>query len=328
MGGGLGIGSIYWPAPAPLAPACRPTVPDTAAASSADLSHRLDPAAGDRVLRRLLGAGEAPWLHEEIGRRMAERLAVIRQTPAAVLVWPADDAPLAPGLRAACPGACFERVVEHRAPAEGGRSWWARWRGGEAALPEKTPRQLEAGQAAMLWSVMRLHLDADPRALLAAWRRALAPEGFVMYATLGPGSLPQLRELYARLGWGPALAEPIDMHDLGDMMVEAGFADPVMDQETLRLTYTDPEALLKELRGLGANSAPGRFPGLRTPHWRTRLLTALQGLAGTDGRIPLELEVVYGHAFRAPDRGPAVSADTRIALDDMKSMLRRRPPQG
>ncbi len=67
---------------------------------------------------------------------------------------------------------------------------------------------------------------------------------------------------------------------------------------------------------------------MRTPRWRAELLAGLHRLADAQGRLHLTLEVVYGHAFRAPDKGPAVSADTRIALDDMKSMLRRRPPGG
>ena len=285
--------------------------------------HRLDPAAARRVGRRLLATHPTPWLHEELGRRMADRLSVIRQAPPSVLLWPGDDGAPVPELRAACPAAVVQRVVEHRSP-QPAPAWWQRWRA-QTAPTELSPAQVPDGQAALLWSVMRLHWDADPRALLAVWRRALAPDGFVMYATLGPGSLPELRALYRRHGWGTPLALPIDMHDLGDMMVEAGFADPVMDQETLRLTYSSPQALLDELRSLGANTAPGRFAGLRTPRWHARLLAALGELVDAEGRLPLTLEVVYGHAFRAPDKGPAVQADTRIGLDEMRALLRRRP---
>ena len=66
------------------------------------------------------------------------------------------------------------------------------------------------------------------------------------------------------------------MHDLGDMLVEAGFADPVMDQETITLTWPSGEALLAELRQLGGNVDPRRFAGLRTPRWRSRLAEALE----------------------------------------------------
>jgi malonyl-CoA O-methyltransferase len=157
---------------------------------------------------------------------------------------------------------------------------------------------------------------------MQAWRAALSSEGFVLFSTIGPGSLGLLRALYAEAGWGPAHAPLVDMHDLGDMLVESGFADPVMDQETLRLDYGSAETLLAELRELGGNLAPQRFPGCRTPRWRAALIEGLSRRAAADGRIPLEIELVYGHAFRAPDRGPLISDNTRIDLDDMKLMLR------
>ena len=87
------------------------------------------------------------------------------------------------------------------------------------------------------------------------------------------------------------------MHDLGDMLVQAGFADPVMDQETSDADLGRRRALLAELRALGGNADPARQPGLRTPRWRSRLGQALQQLHGADGRLRLDFEVVYGHAF-------------------------------
>jgi malonyl-CoA O-methyltransferase len=175
----------------------------------------------------------------------------------------------------------------------------------------------------MVWSAMGLHWAIDPLAQLQAWRRALAPEGFVMFSTLGPGTLAELRWLYAQAGWGSPMAPLVDMHDLGDMMVEAGFADPVMDQETLTLTWATPEALLAELRSLGRNADPARLAGSRTPRWRRQLCEALQAMAGTDGRIALSIELVYGHAYNKPESGPRVTPNTAIALDDMKLMLRK-----
>jgi len=187
----------------------------------------------------------------------------------------------------------------------------------------------------MLWSNMALHLCADPQTLFGAWYRALALDGFLMFSTLGPGSLGTLRSLYAARGWGEPFAPFVDMHDLGDMLVQAGFADPVMDQETLTLTWPDAGRALDELRGLGGNMAQGRMPGLRTPRWRQRLLDALSAQArpAADGRIALAFEIVYGHAFRPLPR-PRVAAETALPLDDLRAMVRggrgavsRRPPK-
>ena len=115
------------------------------------------------------------------------------------------------------------------------------------------------------------------------------------------------------------------MHDLGDMMVGAGFADPVLDQETLTLRWKSGEALLAELRQIGGNAAPDRFPGLRTPAWRRRLLAALAERAGADGSIGLSVEVAYGHGFKT---GPRLRPGEPVAvpLDDMRAMVRRPRP--
>src|SRR5258706_15503839 len=111
----------------------------------------------------------------------------------------------------------------------------------------------------------------DPPALMERWQKALSADGFVMFSCFGPDTLRELRWLYRRLGWPAPTIAFVDMHDLGDMLVHAGFADPVMDQELLSLTWAHPKALLDELHGLGGNASPDRFAGLRTPRWKQGL---------------------------------------------------------
>lgn len=289
----------------------------------------LDAKALARVLQRLNAAAEPPWLHGEVARRMAERLAVVKLQPRAVADWPAFIGASREHLRRAYPAATVVAVEPDARRRDATAAalkepWWspARWRGGVARV--LTPQELAAGEVQLLWSNMALHLAQDPQALFGAWHRVLAIDGFLMFSTLGPGTLGTLRSLYAEQGWGEPFAPFVDMHDLGDMLVEAGFADPVMDQETLTLTWPDAERALAELRGLGGNLAAGRMPGLRTPRWRARLHEALAVLARrrADGRLALEFELVYGHAFRPPPRA-RVAAETALPLDDLRAMVRR-----
>ncbi len=285
----------------------------------------IDERALAQVLRRLRGAGGAPWLHGEVARRMAEKLAVVRAQPALVLDWWSSLGASAELLRRAYPKARHLAVEpEARAPAT---RWWspARWAG---RAPEVAAEGALAPAAAnLVWANMTLHLAADPRSQLSAWREALAVDGFVMFSTLGPGTLATLAALYRAQGWPPPFAPFVDMHDLGDMLVEAGFADPVMDQETITLTWAGAEALLAELRALGGNFDPGRHAGLRTPRWRARLLQALAKTAGADGRPALSFEVVYGHAFKPPPRA-RVTAETAVPLDTLRAALRGRGSPG
>ena len=256
-------------------------------------------------------------MHGEAARRMGERLAFIKRQPARVLEWRswlgASDAV----LRERCPRA--ERIVVEEIARESA-PWWSprRWAGGPAAM---APAAVPAGSADLLWANMALHFEADVEGLLRRWRPLIATDGFLMFSTLGPGSLDALRELYRDAGWGPALAPLVDMHDLGDMLVHAAFAEPVMDQEQLVLTWPDAGAALAELRGLGGNAAPDRFSGLRTPRWRERLRAALNERRGADGRVRLTLELVYGHAF-CPATRPRVAPQTHIPVEQLRSLAR------
>ncbi len=176
---------------------------------------------------------------------------------------------------------------------------------------------------------MMLHWQARPQQLMGRWHGALAAEGFLMFSTLGPGSLPGLRRVYERLGWGAPHAPFVDMHDLGDMLLHAGFAEPVMDQEIITLSWPDASSLLRELRTLGGNADPARFAGLRTASWRSRLLKEMDALRDADGRYRLDFEVIYGHAMRGAP-GPRVEAQTHVPLDQMRAMVaagRRIPAQ-
>ena len=198
--------------------------------------------------------------------------------------------------------------------------WWSprRWTGAATTVACAADVGDEQGQ--LLWSNMGLHLAVDPQAVMATWQRALAVDGFLMFSTLGPGSLTGLRQLYAEAGWPAPFAPFVDMHDLGDMLLHAGFADPVMDQEHITLTWSSPEALLLELRSLGGNAAVTRFPALRTARWRQELLRRLEQRRSTDGRIALGFEVVYGHAFKALPKA-RLGAETAVPLSDMRAMV-------
>lgn len=289
-------------------------------------ARRLDTTAVKAALQRLARSPRAPWLHAEVARRMAERLEIILLKPDVIVDWwgflgAGDDL-----LAQAYPKA-QRTVVEpdniwvKRSIAAGQRPWWTarRWGRGSSQVVEQG-NQLP-GSAQLVWSNMMLHMAADPPVLFEQWRQLLRADGFVMFSCLGPGTLRELRSLYARLGWPAATPGFVDMHDLGDMLVQADFADPVMDQETLTLRYDNPQALLAELRSLGGNTAPDRFKGLRTPRWKHKLESELEGLRGPHGKLELSFEVTYGHAFKAAPR-LRVGQPTTVSLDDMRAMVR------
>lgn len=288
---------------------------------------QIDAGAARRQRLRLAQAGQAPWLHAEVARRMLERLPVIRLQPRAVLQSRPSIGGGDEGLRQHYPDAtqlwlepdeAVRALLQQRLRRGWMQSMIERLRGGGATeLVADAP----AGAAQLLWSNMELHAEADKPALVGRWQAALEVDGCLMFSCFGPDSFIELRRLYAREGWPAAGPDWVDMHDLGDLLVHAGFADPVMDQEHLRLTWGSPEDLLRDLRALGGNVAPARGAGLRARAWREHLLRALEGLRGADGRLALTAELVYGHAFK-PAPKAKVTAHTEVSLEQMRAMIR------
>lgn len=207
--------------------------------------------------------------------------------------------------------------------------WLARFTRGRNA--QRSGTAPPDGAMQMVWANMLAHHAADPANLLSQWHRALATDGFVMFSCLGPDTLRELRALYARIGWPPPTHEFTDMHDWGDLLVKAGFAEPVMDMERITLTFESPARLLAELRSLGRNLHVRRFGALHGRGWLARLEAALdehlrlppENPGDAPGSLALSFEVIYGHALKPAPR-LQVASRTEITLDDMKTTLRQR----
>lgn len=291
----------------------------------------LDPVAAARWWRGVPGSDGAcqAWLHDEVSRRMEDRLQWIRLQPQRWIHWMPSLGGLQAHERLALryPRAQTQ-VVEPPGPRGLAAqkalqpAWWRRWGRGVPDFQPPVP-----GQAQMVWANMLLHTCTDPQSLFKAWHQALAVEGFVMFSCLGPDTLREWHAMYQHLGWSPAGPSFTDMHDWGDMLIQAGFAEPVMDMERITLTYASPEALLAELRGWGRNVHPERFAALRGRGWRTQLLSALarQAQQSPDGRLRLTFEIIYGHALKAAPRAPK-ARESRVSLDDMRAQLPSRAP--
>ncbi|MPM44339.1 hypothetical protein SDC9_91017 [bioreactor metagenome] len=288
----------------------------------------IDPAAAQRWHARAVDA--SPWLHEEVARRMQDRLQWMATAPVNWCDWD----PLNGGIeghalvqqRFAEAGCQIHETSsargQQRAQDIFGKPWWSlgRWSG-----PAQRFGKPEDASVQMLWANMALHTAANPQALIAQWHKALAVGGYVMFSCLGPDTVREIHALYADLGWPVPGHSMTDMHDWGDMLVHAGFAEPVMDMERITLTFATPERLLKELRELGRNLHPERFGALRGRAFRQKLENALaERLAdpAQGGQLAITFEIIYGHAFKPEPRVP-VEASSAVSLQDMRAMLRK-----
>jgi malonyl-CoA O-methyltransferase len=249
---------------------------------------------------------EAAVLARETGRRMAERLDLVKLDPARVADIGCATGDGVRELMRRYPRA-LPLAVDFARPmlaAVGGRSGrLQRWRGRAPRLVNADARALPIADNALslIWSNLMLHWLDDPLPALREMQRTLEVGGLLMVALLGPDTLRELRAA------GAPTANFRDMHDIGDMLVAAGFADPVMDMERITLTYASPRGLLRDQRHLGVRDEMfGRLP------WREwRRVLATWGTQRTADGLPATFEVIYGHAWK-PE--PRVAADGRAVV--------------
>ncbi len=251
----------------------------------------------------------AAVLQHEVCRRNLERLDFIRHAPARILDAGSGTGNAWPGLARRYPDA---RVVAlDLAPgmlrhARGSQPWHRRLLGRiPAAVCGDLERLPLAGASIDLaWSNLALQwVNALPRAF-AEMCRVLAPGGLFMFATFGPDTLKELREAQPDAG-GARISRFIDMHDIGDMLVKAGFADPVIDMEMFTLTYDSVREVMRDLQAIGANNAnAGRSRALSGRAWLAAVERGYEAHR-RDGKLPATFEVIYGHAWRPlPRTGP------------------------
>lgn len=153
----------------------------------------------------------------------------------------------------------------------------------------------------LVWSNLALHWAQDLPLALAEAIRALRPGGLLMFSIFGPDTLQELR--IASSGGEFRVNQHADMHDIGDMLVHCGYADPVMDMEKITLTYDALGGLLRDLRshGSAAVAAAGE-QGLRPRSSYLRVVSRYEQFRGVDARLPATFEVIYGHAWKPESR--------------------------
>jgi malonyl-CoA O-methyltransferase len=250
----------------------------------------------------------AARLDREIGARMLERLELVRLAPGVVVDAGAGPAPQAEGLRRRYPDA-FHVALDWSSAMLRERSVGSGWlgrilgmRGPAAVCADLRRMPLAAGSCGLAWSNMALHWVSDPLAAFAEFGRVLRPDGLLMFSTLGPDTLKELRGACEAAGMARNVHRFHDMHDLGDMLTGSGFGAPVMDMEVITLTYASVAALVADLRATGQNSsAAGRCRTLTGKHRWAAVRDRLESRA-VDGRISLTAEVVYGHAWKGTPR--------------------------
>jgi malonyl-CoA O-methyltransferase len=270
------------------------------------------------------GYADAAVVQREVGNRLLERFDVMKIAPQTIL-----DVGCGPGthtgaLRTRFPEANVIAIdhaatmVELAAPAPRGMlAKLSRKARDPGIVADMAALPIKHGAADVLWSNFALQWANDLPALFAEWNRATKVDGVLMFTQPGPDTLIELRRAVAAALPSRQSSFHIftDLHDIGDMLVHAGFADPVMDMEVITLEYKTTEALWADMRAQGAMSAVAttaqphgsalRARGCVSPRAWKRLNDALDAARDANGMIRMSVEVIYGHAWKIPPKKTA-----------------------
>jgi malonyl-CoA O-methyltransferase len=246
----------------------------------------------------------AAILQKEVRERMSSRLDLVKIAPSSVLDIGAGTGHAARALAARYPGShvvALDIALGMLRLANAGQPWWRRFapRRQNALCADMENLPLAAASMDLVWSNLAIQWSNDLDRVFAEMARVLRPEGLLSFSTFGPDTLKELREATMADPQHVHVSRFIDMHDIGDALVRAGFSAPVLDVERFVLTYDDVLALMRDLKAIGAHNAmQGRRRGLEGKGFLRQLTERYERLR-EHGKLPATYEVVYGHAWKA-----------------------------
>ena len=291
--------------------------------------YRIDKARVRASFDRAAGSYDAAAvLQQEVRTRMLARLDLVKITPQVIL-----DAGCGTGHASTALADRFigSRVVsldiamgmlkKMQAAQSGLKSRMGRMLGRQSpqllcADIERLP--LATGSTGLVWSNLAIQWCNDLDLAFGEVGRVLQSEGLFMFSTFGPDTLKELRQAAAADPEHVHVSRFIDMHDIGDALVRAGFTAPVLDVEHFVLTYDDVLGVMRDLKAIGArNAAEGRNRGLLGKGF-LRELTERYEQFRQDGKLPATFEVVYGHAWKAAPKFMPEDGSVPITLHKRK----------
>lgn len=183
---------------------------------------------------------------------------------------------------------------------------------------------LAARSADLVFSNLALQWSYDLHAVFREFRRVMKADAMLVFTCFGPDTLYELKQAWRAVDDRPHVNDHPDMHDVGDVLLAAGFRDPVMDTERLTLEYPDVMSLMRDLKGIGAhNVASERKHGLTGKTRLNNMLRAYEPFR-RGNCYPASYEVIYGTAFAPREGQPLKTPDGDVATFSIDA-LRKRP---
>ena len=266
----------------------------------------------------------AAELQRRVRDELLSRLDYVKLEPAAVLDLGAGTGHAALALKRRYPASTVLAVDLAESMLREARRRQTLFRRFQRVCADAAALPLRSASVELVFSSLMLQWCDVPDGVFAECRRVLRPGGLLSFTTFGPDTLVELRRAWAAADDGVHVSRFLDMHDVGDALVRAGFAEPVMDVDRVTLTYAEVRDLMRDLKAIGAhNAASGRRRGLTGRSMFARVVDAYER-ERRDGRLPATYEVVYGHAWAPAVDGRRADSSGEVRVP-IHSIGRRRP---
>jgi len=243
----------------------------------------------------------AAVLQQEVANRLVERMDYMSMKPVSILDAGAGTGFISQRLASRYPKAKItglDLAFNMLKQAKSKRSLKQRWNkqfNYINAEVENIP--LADASVDLVISGLTLQWCQDLTKVFKEFRRILAPDGLLLFSTFGPDTLKELRQSWAKVDELAHVNAFTDMHDVGDALMQSGFADPVMDMEMLTMTYEDVKTVMRDLKKIGAhNVMQGRSHTMTGKNKLKNMMHAYEQFRD-DGLLPVSYEIVYGHAW-------------------------------
>lgn len=240
----------------------------------------------------------AAILQEEVLNRLLQRFEYMRHQPETIVDIGCGTGKGVRGLQKAFPGArVYAADIAYQMLLQA-RSSYRLLSKKRLVTSDMERLPFDAAAFDLVFSSLAMQWSNDLTATLKEFARVSRPGALLLFSSFGPATLNELAVSWEALDAAPHVHRFVDMHDVGDAMLAAGFAQPVVDAEMIRMEYRDFRSLLADLKNIGATNADvGRRRGLMTPAQLRRLEQSYREVGYQDGKFIASYEVVYGHAW-------------------------------
>ena len=261
-------------------------------------------------------------LEQEVGARLLERLSFQRQNPQRIIDLGCGTGVASAELKNRFRKAQVIGIDSSRAMLARMQKRSGLLRPLRAACADFQALPLAERSVDLVFSNMAFQWTNDPVSLFAEIRRVLSPDGMLLFSTLGPGSLTELATAWESTGENARVTGFVDILDIGDALMAAGFQEPVMDAEPMTLTYPDITAMMNELEATGMAGFLQGGPGLDKSR---ESLEAAYDRFRVDGRYPVSYELVYGTAFGPQEGQPRKTEEGDVVTFSVEALRKAKP---